>query len=579
MSGTRAASRSNANQPAERRAPAPEWVPDDDRRRVGDARGRRGRRRQERQGRDRHGRHGDRGRRARGRVFSRLGRQLWKVDAETATFCGRARSPDLQRHSELPLAHEPGRRARDDLRRRPERQHDGASTRRAATCAGSRSSTRTRTRSSRPRRSSAATVSTSRLVERTASRGRARLCLLHLPRQHESRSTFGPDDRLADASCCPTTAACRADSPAARSSTRPRSIVENGLRLRRGRPALHAAGERHRLPGGRAGWLGRGLLPRRRLLQLGDRLRSPHRQAALVVPRRRARRTAARVRRGPPSWCPAVGEQLQRLGLRRAGRERLPRAHQRTLARCRRHRPEERRLLGARCPHRKAAVEPARRPRRRSRRHPVGHRGSTASEFTRRSGTTRRRPYTLPSGETITGGSWAALIRQPAGSSGRPPDPVRARPISRRSPSPTASSTPARWRTPATRCTPSTPPPARSSGALPPAARSSRAPPSCAAPCLGIRLRPNRRRGHDAPICFRVGDIHRVVSLTGQVFLGAIERDEHQPERGDPARSLALVGASSSDTTVIEGDRLTKAIVVRGIGRYVSVGHWSSTAG
>ena len=83
---------------------------------------------------------------------------------------------------------------------------------------------------------------------------------------------------------------------------------------------------------------------------------------------------AARLRQGAAGLVCTVAE-LQHLGLCRLRRERVSRAHPGTLARPGRDRPEERRVLDVRCTQRKAAVEPARRPRRRSRRHPVGHRG------------------------------------------------------------------------------------------------------------------------------------------------------------------------------------------------------------
>ena len=83
------------------------------------------------------------------------------------------------------------------------------------------------------------------------------------------------------------------------------------------------------------------------------------------------------------------------------------------------HRPEERRVLDARCPHRKAAVEHARRPRRRSRRHPVGHGGRWQADLRGDRAQPNAASLHAASGETITGGSWAALDPSTGESSGR----------------------------------------------------------------------------------------------------------------------------------------------------------------
>ena len=191
----------------------------------------------------------------------------------------------------LALAHEPGVRARDGLRRRSERQHDGRRRRDGRSRAGSRSSIRTRTRSS----PTSPIVLGNRLYIATRRRAAARL-VADLPRQHDARSTCGPARSSGSRSCCPDNGGVPGGFAGGAFVNPPAIDLETRPRVRGGRSALYAASGGHGVPRGGARRLERGVFPRGRALQLGDRVRPPHRRAAVVVPRRRPRRAAARVR-------------------------------------------------------------------------------------------------------------------------------------------------------------------------------------------------------------------------------------------------------------------------------------------
>ena len=149
--------------------------------------------------------------------------------------------------------------------------------------------------------------------------------------------------------------------------------------------------------------------PQRRVLQFSDRVRPAHRPASLVVPRRRSRCPPARMRRQSAVVVSAVGEQLQRVGLCRRRRQRVRDAHQGRrrdvvgigqksgvywLLDARTGRLVWSRLVGH-------ADDPG------------GIQWGTAFDgrriYVAIGHNNRRDPYELLSGETVTGGSWAAL--------------------------------------------------------------------------------------------------------------------------------------------------------------------------
>ena len=357
-----------ADRPLERRAAASEVGVDDGGRRVGHAGGCR--------------------RRASPRpdraVLSRLGRHALEGRRRDRRQVVWSRSiSEYNGIPELDLAHEPVLRARHDLRRRSERQHDGRRRRRPATCCWITELD--------PNPNTIVTTSPvvlgNRLYIATSSSGggvaremfRGSMIALDIRTGRIVWQTFV----LPDNGGVPGGFAGGAfvNPPAIDRRERPG--------LRRGRPALFAAGDGHRVPGGRSGRLGRGVLPARRVLQLGDRVRPAHRRAALVVPRRRSGRPPARLRRRSAGVVPTVGEQLQHLGLRRRRRERVrARIHGRW-----------RDVVGIGqksgvywtldAAHRKAAVEPRSSATATIPAASSGARRSTASGSTRRSATTR----------------------------------------------------------------------------------------------------------------------------------------------------------------------------------------------
>ena len=210
--------------------------------------------------------------------FPDWGGRLWKVDAESGQVLW---SKPISSYNGIPDSlsrTSPVLRARNGHRRRSERQHDGASTPRPGICAGSPSSIRIPAPSSRRRRSFTATACTSATSSNETS----------LPGTMPGYvcCTFRGSMLALDVDTgrivWQTLRAARQRRPAGwlrrrrvRQPARNRSETWPGLWRRRA--ALHAARERHRLPRGRTRGLERGVLPRRRLLQLGRRLRPPHR--------------------------------------------------------------------------------------------------------------------------------------------------------------------------------------------------------------------------------------------------------------------------------------------------------------
>ena len=229
-----------------------------------------------------------------------------------------------------------------------------------------------------------------------------------LSRQHDRPRRAHRPHRLADLSSCPTTAACPEDLPAAHSSTRrpstsrtasssapPDSSTRSPPRSRRVWRWSRTAGTRR--------------ASRRRVLQLG---RSP----SICAPASRDGRSAARAptRAGSGvattrrAWCPPWENNFSVWDFAGQAPTCSGRAFEGAGA-ARRHRPEERRVLGARCADRKSCSGHARRPWRRPGRHSVGHGHRRQTHLCGDRSQPECRAVHAASGETITGGSWAAL--------------------------------------------------------------------------------------------------------------------------------------------------------------------------
>ena len=322
-------------------------------------------------------------------------------------------------------------------RRRSERQHDGASTPRPATCAGSPSSIRIPARSSPRRRSSTATASTSTSRRtRQPCRGRCRDTSAARSAAARSRSTPTPGGSSGRRSCCPTTAVSRAAIAGGAFVNPPAIDVENGLVYGGAGQPLLAAGERHRLPGGRTGRLERGVLPGRRALQLGGRLRPADR-------RDRAGRSAApgstpgswraAASRHRSTWCPAAATATARRFNSASGISPAPAP---TSSR-RASTAGQRDVVGI---GQKSGVywaldartgkylwSTAGRSRLRSRRHPVGHRLRRPADLRRDRPQHGRAVHACRPARRSPAARGRRSNRRPAGSCGRPPIRRRAR--------------------------------------------------------------------------------------------------------------------------------------------------------
>ncbi len=202
--------------------------------------------------RDRHGRRGDRGRRGAAVYFPDWGGWLWKLDARDGDVAVVTEDSGSQRHSELRVAHESGRRARDGLCCRSQRQPDGGRCRERRPAldhgAGSAPGRHHHDVTDHPGQPALHR----RLVERDRLRAAdARLCLLHVPRQHRRARRAHGTDHLADVHA--------ARQPGPGRGLRRRRLRQPACDRRRAWPALcgggepvHAAGGRDRLPRRRA---------------------------------------------------------------------------------------------------------------------------------------------------------------------------------------------------------------------------------------------------------------------------------------------------------------------------------------
>ena len=377
-----------------------------------------------------------------------------------ATCCGRA-DRGLQRHCRIDLAQQSGPGARNGDRRRSERQHDGRGRRqrRPALDHGARSEPGRHHHGVADRSWRIASTSTPRRTKRhcparcratVAARFAGSMLALDL---HTGRIVWQsfvlPDN------------GGQPGGFAGGAFVNPPAIdLKHGL-------VYGAAGQVYTQPdggdrvprGAPDGW-SEDCFPRTRISTRSSRSICA-RAAALVLPRRRSRCVAARLRKPPPSvtWCPPAGTAtgpFQRLGFRRRRRERLSCARERPVTRCRRHRPEERRVLGARRGHRRAPVEHAWSAWRPIRAASSGARRTTGTGSTPRSATTRaalhaalgRHHHRRLVGRAVDPSN-GRILWQTADPFGRAGSRIAHRRERRRS-------TPDRWRTPAIRCTRST---------------------------------------------------------------------------------------------------------------------------